>query len=261
MTNTGTINIASGALVSIAFTVLDLEPGTVLAGAGALQIFSTGTSNVNLPLTVPSGFTFRLASNTLAGSGSIAVDGIFDFFGGTLSVPTTINSTGSMITSDASAKNLNTNLVVDGTFTWTLGSFTLTSAAITINGSMVANLASSQFINSSVAGSSLTISNGATLSKTSTAASTFTSNISITNNGIMSGIGTLNFTGANGPIVNAGEVRPGNSPGILGLNANLITGQTPTLRIEILGPASTAGVDFDQLTFNTGAAMMYQAPH
>lgn len=247
MVNTGTINLAGGTTFSVAFVALTLNPGTNITGTGIFQIFSTGTSSVNLPLSIPAGLTFRLASGTLGGSGSIAVNGSFDWYAGILSVPVTINAGASLTTSNAGAKSLTSNLTIDGTFNWTQGNFTLTNATVTVNNSFIANLAASQFFNGT--GSSLNIASGATLSKTSTVSSILTSNIGVTNNGIISGIGTINFTGVNGTVTNNGEVQPGNSPGILTINSLMLNANTPTLRLQIVD-GSGAGTGHDRLDFN-----------
>jgi len=246
MTNTGTINLAGGALFSVAFVAVTFDAGSSITGSGIFQIF--GSSSINLALTIPSTLTFRLGSNTLSGSGSLSVDGTFDWFGGTLAVPTTINSGGFIITSLGSgAKGLTSNLVVDGTFNWTLGDITLTGATITINNSFIADLAASQFIGGT--GSTLIISNGAKLSKTNTSGTTLTCTIGITNNGTISGIGTINFTGANGVIAHTGSINPGNSPGLLTITPTTIAGTAATIRAEILDNTGS-GTGNDQLTVN-----------
>jgi hypothetical protein len=75
--------------------------------------------------------------------------------------------------------------------------------------------------------------------------------IRIDNNGILGGVGTLNF--ANG-VNTRGTISPGFSPGHLTVNSIIL--ENATLNIEIATTGAVAGVNYDQLTV-IGAASLY----
>jgi hypothetical protein len=68
------------------------------------------------------------------------------------------------------------------------------------------------------------------------------------NGGLLTGAGTIN-----GNVVNAAELAPGDSPGVLTINGNYTQTAAGTLDIEIGGP--TAGSQYDQLAINGTASL------
>ena len=74
------------------------------------------------------------------------------------------------------------------------------------------------------------------------------SSIENTSNGIISGTGTVALNG--GTLTNAGQINPGNSPGTLTVDGNLVLTSTSNLNIEIAGLN-----DFDKLIV-TGQAIL-----
>jgi len=190
--------------------------------------------------------------NTLASSSgtvTVLINGTMDWFSGVIQAPTTIAAGGILNLALDFQKDLNANLTNNGTINWATGASTggifFNNVTLTNNGTINEQFQSNRgFFPASGTNSFV---NTGTFNKTTTFS--FSNNgVPVTNSGTLQGIGTITLNGLGN--TNTGIIRPGTSPGILGLSANLLTGQTPTVRIEILGPGFVAGTDYDQLTFN-----------
>ena len=250
-TNTGTINFSNTTLSNDGGTV-NFNSGTVITGTSNYTNGSFSTTNINIPLSL-SNATF--VAGTIQGSGSLVLTNSLNWQGSTLDINTTLEN-GATGNFNTFGKNLNANFINNGTVSWndgsSGGSISLTDATFTNNGTINESFTNTNrgFFHST--GSNAVINNGL-INKTSTFQLQTNSGLTFTNNNILQGIGTYSFSGS---VINTGTIAPGNSPGILGLSANLITGQTPTIRIELLGlepNPPVAGTDYDQLTFNAAS--------
>lgn len=191
------------------------------------------------------------SANVINGPGSILVNGIFNWYSGTLAAPTT-TAIGSVTNLDLDfGKNLNSDFTNNGTFNWvrglTAGGISFNTATFKNNGTINENfLADGGFISAS--GTNAFINNGV-FNKTTT--------FSFFNNGLPStnsATGTLQGKGAYvfnfGTLTNNGKVAPGSSPGLLNINAGAISGQNTTINIETID-GSGAGTGHDQLNLTT----------
>jgi hypothetical protein len=189
--------------------------------------------------------------NTLASSSgtvTVVINGTMDWFSGVIQAPTTIAAGGTLNLALDFQKDLNANLTNNGTINWATGASTggifFNNVTLTNNGTINEQFQSNRgFFPASGTNSFV---NTGTFNKTTTFS--FTNNgVPVTNSGTLQGIGTITLNGLGN--TNTGIIRPGTSPGILGLSANLLTGQTPTVRIEIID-GSGAGTGHDRLDFN-----------
>jgi fibronectin-binding autotransporter adhesin len=73
--------------------------------------------------------------------------------------------------------------------------------------------------------------------------------LAVSGTGVLSGSGIVNVPVT---VLNGGTISPGNSPGILTFNQNLILGPDSVLNFEINDVAGTRGVNWDGLNFASG---------
>jgi hypothetical protein len=251
--NTGTLNFGGGAL-TIAGTLAGgnaLNGGTVFSGTGTLNI--NNLTAINLALAPPSTVTLSIggpAANTtlLNGTGSLSIDGIFDWSTARVAIPVTINATGTF--NSTAGKDFAANFTNNGTINLTdgpplnTGSWDFEGITFTNNGTINANYTGNRLV-SNGGGTNSFVNNG-TYHKTTGVTVTFAAGVPVTNNGTFEGIGAYVFTGG---ITNTGTISPGTpgtSPGILTIGPNAITGNSTTLRIGILN-STTPGTGHDQL--------------
>lgn len=132
---------------------------------------------------------------------------------------------------------INADITNNGTINWSTaagaGSIQLTNSLVTNNGIINENFIGNGTTGIHNTGGGSSFINNGTIDKNTAFLLQSNPAVPFTNTGIIKGIGELSLTGT---ISNTGTITPGNSPGILTLNSNLVTGQTPTIRIEILGP-------------------------
>lgn len=250
--NTGTLNFGGGAL-TIAGTLAGgnaLNAGTVLSGTGTLNI--NNLTAINLALAPPSTVTLSIggpAANTtlLNGTGSLAIDGIFNWSTARVAIPVTINATGTF--NSTSGKDFAANFTNNGTANLTDnasgGSLDLEGITFTNNGTINVNYTLANRFVSNGGGTNSFVNNG-TYHKTTGVTVTFAAGVPVTNTGVFEGIGSLVFTGG---ITNTGTISPGTpgtSPGILTVGPNAITGNATTLRLGVLN-STTPGTGHDQL--------------
>jgi RHS repeat-associated protein len=255
---TGTVDFtdstsANSLTVPNASTTLTIGPGVTVHG-------NTGTINA--------GSAAFLNQGTIAadGDGTLTAEGAANFNNGTLSGGTwqasagsTLRLIGANITTDAA------DLVLDGAGSQIFSDTGTTNA--------LASLASV------TAGARFTVQNGAGLSTTASAftnagtvvignASTLTMPGAYTqsagtttvngtlapggtvavNGGVLSGAGTVR-----GSVVNAGQVTPGNAPGILTITGNYTQTASGALNVEVGG--TTPGSGYDQLNISGTATL------
>jgi hypothetical protein len=289
--NTG--NLAFNDTFNPAYT---LQDGATSTGPGFLVVNTfdalTINGNVNVPnLSVPGGtitingggsltvgnLSLNGLNGTVTGGGDLAVNGNFNWIGGTLSGTggtflegfSTLSGgffsvlNGRSITNDGTVTVLaNSGITFEGNAVWnnqsdgtlillansSLGNFFSNGSVfnnaglVTVNGPG-ASIGFS-FVNSGTvtigAGRSLNV--GANYTQTdglTTVDGTLTVNNTLfLNGGFLNGSGTIN-----GNVVNAAEVDPGDSPGVLTINGNYTQTGAGTLTIEIGGPNVGSGYD------------------
>lgn len=252
----GAINIRAGHTITLNGPVT-ADQLTIDAG-GNLNIDIPGGLGNNLTLAgtgtqlTVNGTLLLRGFNVILGTGSMVVNGTFNWFSGTLSVPTT-TAVGSTTNLDLEfTKNLSANFTNNGTFNWKTslaapgGDILLTNAVLTNNGTLNEQFVSDRaFANG---GGSSFINNG-TFNKTT--AFVFSNNsVPITNSatGIIKGLGTLSINF--GTMTNNGTLSPGASPGILNINAGTVSGQNAKIDIEVVD-GSGAGTGHDVLNLTT----------
>jgi Secretion system C-terminal sorting domain len=257
----GAINIRTGHTITLDGPVT-ADQLTVDAGGNLnINVFASPTGGNNLTLAgagtqlTVNGTLLLRGFNVILGTGSMVVNGTFNWFSGRLSVPAT-TAVGSTTNLDLEfTKNLNANFTNNGTLNWInsttspFGDLLLTNSILTNNGTI-----NEQFVvngNFSNGGGSSFINNG-TFNKTTTFV--FANNsIPITNSatGIIQGLGALSINF--GTMTNNGIVRPGTTIGILNMNAGTVSSQNTTINIGLLN-LSGPGTGNDVLNLTTTAA-------
>lgn len=255
----GVITIRTGHTINITASVtadqLVVESGATL---------NNNTSSANLTLNDGAGTdmvvngTYLLRSlNVLTNGGgtpSLEVNGTMNWFSGTNQIATTISATGILNLDLAFDKILqNATVTNNGTVNWTSNSIDFRTGTFTNNGTMnLAFTGNGGLLNSS--GVNLFVNNG-TMNKSTSGFTFAINNTPFTNSasGVIRGIGTISTSPANFSITNAGNIYPGNSPGLLTVSNNFISTEASTLRMEILD-GSGEGIGHDKINFNTAAA-------
>lgn len=268
--NSGSINFNSTTL-TIAGTLAggnDLNTGTTLNGTGTLSI--TASTDVNFAMTVPATVAFSFTGNTqvLGGTGSLTIPGTMTWSGGSISIPTTINGSGTLDINGALQKLLVGNtLTNNGTINWSAGDLTMNIATLNNNDDFVISAAAGDDI-TIVGVTTNTINNTGTITKTSAVNTNFTSPLlnnsgtidvqagTLTKNGLAANpwnnTGTINtasgatfaYTAGNatGPLtLDPGTAITGN--GTFRANANLVTNlalNVPATVLTEFGQSATA---------------------
>jgi hypothetical protein len=228
----GIVTIRTGHTITISVAVtIDqtfVDVGGILAVSSAnLTISGAGTQlTVNGTLDLTTG-------NTISGTGTIIVNGTFNWTSGTLSAVTNTAAAATVNLSGNVTKNLSANFTNGGTFNWatgaTAGGISFTNATFTNNGTVNEQFQSNRgFINT---GTNNFINNG-TFNKT-TNFTFFNNNVPFTNSstGIIQGPGTLSFNP--GTMINNGTIRPGAAVGTITMNSGAVSGQSTTLNIQL----------------------------
>jgi len=239
-TNSGTINFSNTTLSNDGGTI-NFNSGTVITGIyNYINGISSSTTNINIPLSL-SNATF--VGGTIQGAGSLNITTNLNWQGSTLQINTTLEN-GATGNFNSFTKNLNANLLNNGTINWSTG---LSAGGIFFNNATFTNngTINEQFTSNRgffpVSGTNSFVNNG-TFNKTTTF--DFSNNgVPVTNYGTLQGIGTYTISGT---VTNPGIIAPGNSPGILAISPAAVTSQTPTIRIEILD-GTGAGTGHDRL--------------
>ena len=199
--------------------------GTTTLKTGTLALGNVNALQNSTLETSPSGFGGRALTFTAAGNSTYNLGG--------LSGDLAINNGGNTLSVGANNANTSTTGVLSGAGgltktgngTLTLGNTQLYTGATTINlGTLLVNAGSTS------ASSTVTVASGATLG----------------GNGIVGGATTVN-----------GDLKPGNSPGLLTFSTSLTLGSTANTTMEITGANSsgTRGVTYDAV--NVGSALTY----
>ena len=210
---------------------------TPISSSNKLGFFTGSTNTVDALLTNDNEINLN-STGKLNGSSSIKSEGDFNFTGGIMDVPVTIEAGSTLDISGSASKTISETLTVKGTATLysTATDFNV-DAPGTIANIGVFNLEGGVDILNS--GASGTFTNSGTLVKNSSSSSTL--DLGLTNTGTIKGVGTLNPTVS---FFNSGVFEPGNSPGVLTLDDDFTNGTQ--INIEILD-GSGAGTGHDEL--------------
>jgi hypothetical protein len=242
-TNSKTMNFSTGTFQNQGTT--NLNSATKLTGNGTLLLYNT-TLNVNAAVSVPASITLQLnnATNPLVtGTGSLSVSGPLLWGSGTISVPLTINNSGTMAIGYSNV-TLTSALTNNGTINWNVGNIYFNGGTI-VNNNAFNIISDYQFIKNP----SGTFTNNASGVVMKSSFGTTTINIPFTNKGTIAGTGTFSF-GTN--LTNTGSFDPGVGAG----TANLTVGTNytnSTLLINING--LSAGKDYDRVTVTGNATL------
>ena len=256
ISGTGTVSTAGAGPVTLGGT--NTYSGATNVNVGTLVAGGTGIGDASA-VTVASGATLQLAGNetagSLAGAGALATAGF------------TLTTGGNNGSTAFSGATTGTGLTKVGTGTMTVtGTGTLTGA-LTAGGGGLTVGTGGNYTAGSAAANAGTLTVGGTLTAPTTVASAATLDVltggtlvgSVTGaagsttkvNGIVTGAvanaGTLSGAGTiNGTLTNSGNLRPGNSPGIITVNGAFVQTAAGTLNAE-LTPVATAGTGYDQV--------------
>lgn len=243
-----TIRTGDSILVNIAVTAdqIVVQSGAVLVVNQATDL--TLNNGAGDDLTV-NGTLYLRNLRTINGAGNIVVNGIFNFYSGTLSAVTTNAATGVTNFDLNFQKNLTANFTNAGTLNWIQGNLSFSSVFTndgTINEQFVANTG---LLNG---GGTPSFVNNGVFNKTTTF-SFANNNVTSTNSatGTFRGVGAFVFNF--GTLTNNGAVTPGLSPGLLNINAGAISSQNATINIEVQD-GSGAGTGHDVLNLTTAGA-------
>lgn len=199
-TNTGLFSCSSGASVDIDASTYNFGTGADTSGPGFVRV-SGGTLSVSLGLTANAD-KLALSSGTIGGTGSLVVDGEFNWSGGTMTAAgtTTVSNSGTLNVNGTAAKTLSGSrqLINHGTGAWTgTGTWFMNSSSSFTNGATgVFEFQNSASYTLSTLPAA-TITNAGTIRKTTLAGTTNVgSNISLDNSGTLeSQTGTISIQG------------------------------------------------------------------
>lgn len=247
LTGTGTLIKAGTGTVTLSGT--NSYSGATTVSAGTLIAGGTGIGDASA-VTVASGATLQLGANetigSLAGAGALDTAGFTLTTGGLNSSPTfsgAITGTGLTKTGTGTLTLSGTN-TLSGALTVSAGTVAL-GGANTTGSASIASGATLDILTTGSLASTVTSVSGATLRVNGTLTGAFTNPLG----GTLTGSGTIV-----GNVTNAGNLRPGNSPGIFHVTGNFTQSSTGTLNAEIT-PVATAGTGYDQVLV-TGTATL-----
>ena len=241
----GTLTINEPLPSEISLCVLSLATATNIQGAYSLSNLDLGAGN-------------------LQGAGSLTIQNQFDWTGGTLDLPITFNGLAANFTG-ALDKSLFDNLNLGtSTITHSAGRLLLKTGGVLTNGGVYNwNGGEIEFANTSAVFNNTGVLNVGFDGDLSNQAGSFTNDgtfnlgnnntldidADFSNNGLLTGIGAINFNGA---FSHTGTVAPGNSPGTLTLSA--FDNSSGILEIGIESQAG-AGIGHDFLVVSDTAVV------
>jgi hypothetical protein len=257
VTATTAPSAASGTITILANDSIDVDVAVtvdqlIVANGAKLSVQNAGLTIGNGPGAdlVVNGTMYLTNSQTISGAGTAEVNGLLNWYSGTVSVVTETKSSATVNLLSDGVKTLNANFTNLGTVNWlsglTGGDLILNAATFTNHGLVNEEFQSNRGL--SIGSGTTAFINYGTFKKKS--ANAFSNNsVPFTSTGILQGIGSYNFN--TGTIVNNGIIKPGNSPGILTINGGALTGQNTVVRIEIFnGSGAGAGHNRLDLTGN-----------
>lgn len=244
--------LLSGATSNISIDQVVIDPGGILvffnntSGAvtinngtgddiavnGRLYVGGTGNTTGAGTIHVNSGGLFTLRNTGVLGS-PVINDGQMNFGAVGVSAGTILTTT---VTNNAGA-----------TAVWIDGNANLsTGASFVNNGTFYATELSTAVVNWNNTGAGNSITNTGTMLNLT--ANNMNIVPSVTNTGTLGGSGTYTFTTIP---TNSGIISPGQSPGILTVSANSITGKAPAINIELTSSGAVQGGTYDHLIVPT----------
>jgi len=245
-------------------TVRNTHTVTITAAITADQIVvetgGTLTMNVNnanltlndgtgTDLTIDGTFNFGVigVESQLLGTGTVAVNGTFNWAFGLLAASTTISPAGILnFLMIEQPRRLNTSLINNGTINWNTG--TGSGGLYFNNGTFTNNGTINEYFQSDrgffpESGTNAFINTGIFNKTTNFKFSNLGTNFN--NSGTLQGSGSYSLDGT---VTNTGIIAPGNSPGTLTITPSLVTSKNPTIAIEI--QSGTQGTGYDHLIAN-----------
>ena len=256
LSGTGTVSTAGAGPVTLSGA--NTYSGATNVNVGTLIAGGTGIGDASA-VTVAAGATLQLAGNETVGS--LAGAGALD------TAAFTLTSGGNNGSTTFAGATTGTGLTKVGTGTMTLTGTGTLSGALTAGGGGLTIGTGGNYTAGSAAANAGTLTVAGTLTAPTTVASAATLDVltggalvgSVTGaagsttrvNGVVTGsvdnAGTLGGAGTiNGTLTNSGNLRPGNSPGIITVNGAFVQTATGTLNAE-LTPVAVAGTGYDQV--------------
>ncbi len=194
---------------------------------------------------VVNGTMYLQPSRSINGTGTVIVNGTFNWMGGTLGVSTETGTSSIININSNNQKFLTATFINRGIVNWgtglTGGDIVFTNGRFTNEGTIIESFLANRGL-SNGGGNNAFINLG--IFRKYSLNSFLNNGVPFTNTGTLQGIGSYNFSP--GTITNTGIVRPGNSPGILTVSEGTLTGQNTTINIEIFN-GSGAGYGHNRL--------------
>ncbi len=252
--NNANINLGGGIFQNK--NLYNHKTGSTITGNGSFK--NLATLDLQIDQVFPSSIIFS-STNIIKGVGNLTINNDFVIKGsiegaGSLTINANatwesgqlrrILSTGAatiLTINTTGIKQLEKNLINNGTLNWTAGDVSINAANISITNNGIINISSNNSLN--LASNSIFTNNGE-IKKTSTGITNISGGTFINSAGkIIQGLGTINITSI---FSNNGSVVPGLSPGILTLNGSEPLSPNTNLNIEIFD-GSGPGTGHDQL--------------
>lgn len=241
-TNSGTMDIDATRLVQLNSNT-NFNAASILTGAGTLR----NNNNMNLLSgNITTDCPFEMQGFNINGPGSLVINNSMLWVFGTINANTTINSGKTLIVSTSNGKTLNNATLANlGTLIYDGGGWGLQGNAILNNQGTMRNSNS----NSLGGNNSTFLQNNGFYINDHLGASSLNTAFSNNANGVVKGLGTLNF---NSNLTNTGTVAPGLSPGVLTLSK--LTSNI--LEIEIAGTSGGGNaMGHDSLRVNSATTL------
>lgn len=205
--NTGSINLNGTSLTLSGTQVADNVFGTGTSLTGTGDITATTSNQVNIALVVPSGIalTYNGTGQTFGGTGTLSVNGDFNWGLGTLTLPTTVSNNGNLNLT-AGTHTLATTLTNNGAGEWIAGDLSFNNGSL-VNNSTINQTGSGNF--TQVVSTTNSINNAGTLIKSGAGTTTLNA-IPFTNSGLVRvDAGLLTRTGTGSQFINTGTFNIG----------------------------------------------------
>ena len=196
-TSSGSFDISSGTTLQYGGSTYNWNAGTVVGGSGRVLLSST-ILNVNAAVTIPASMTFDLAGGTLASTGTLTVNGPFNWtaggmeHGGVTTCNGTLNISGTVAKGIQLGRTLNNNATCNYTATGT-GNLSVSSATV-INNTGTWDIQGDGSINWGV-GTAPPFNNSGTLKKSSGAGTSSLTLPFVNTGSVLVQTGTLSLTG------------------------------------------------------------------
>lgn len=254
--NTKTMNFDGGNFLNEATT--NLNGGTKITGKGTLtQAYNF--MNINLALTIPEDVEFKVTNGSVAGSGSLKLNGIMSWNDGSINIALTVQSTAVVNIGDDEA-TLYSTMTNNGTINWLSTYLTFEGGSI-INNKTFNAYGNGYFYNGN--GGTFTNSAGGAFNRM-VGTGNITNQVNFTNAGIMN-INSGEFFNANSAtFTNTGTLNMNNGNFENQATANFNSGSTVTGNGKIINSYNTMNINTSLtlpsnvsfvLTYSSGATI------